>query len=279
MLDLSEGSAELTEIGNVFKRDAWRENEARLVNNVHDNPCLQPFSRCELYALAFASETAFCFQIEAAIATFQAEDCAALQFPPMIPFHRRVIADCALRHSLEPLSLGPPGKKYVVIVKVKEDATTPLLSYADAIPTTLPLEKLHAAVGYKKVEGGDEASMEFSAISGQLMQCKNMRDCKEWKPYFEESQAGQDRADWARLVAQTVRKGVAVATHSHIVEVRLPRASEDTLAELKRFLGPFSVRWLRGSEQSGVGVVVYPSVPAANNCLDRYEFYFIKLQP
>ncbi|KAJ9456095.1 hypothetical protein DIPPA_14281 [Diplonema papillatum] len=271
MLDLSPLSEEFNDKSGSFARGPSRAAEARLIENRHEHPDLQPFSRIELHALAFPQDSNFAFLIEDEIQEFQASPQTGLRFPPMTPFHRRLVSDCALRYGLESISMGKGDDRYIVTLKTDAKTVVPMLQYHHALPTNMMKEKLHLALGYKRKKC--PPSTGYSSINGQIIDCKQLTNNENFKPYHPSKQQDYDRSDWMRLVYDTVRKGLPVATHAHIVEVRIanPKQEVGQFQELQKFLGPFHVRWLDDDRSTGIGVVVYPSVPSASNCLDRFE--------
>eukprot|EP01064_Diplonema_japonicum_P020191 TRINITY_DN2931_c0_g1_i1.p1 TRINITY_DN2931_c0_g1~~TRINITY_DN2931_c0_g1_i1.p1 ORF type:complete len:442 (+),score=109.13 TRINITY_DN2931_c0_g1_i1:1500-2825(+) len=275
MLDLSASSHELLDTDGAFPSSPWHgENEKHLIENYHEHLSLQPFSRMELHALAFPSDCLLALTLEEEIADFQESGQAGLKLPPMVPFHRRIASDCARRHGLEAISMGNGCERHVVILKTEDTVVTPLLQYTDALPCSMSKDKLHMALGYKKK--ASTYTTGYVSVTGQIMDCRVLTEADSLKP-FHASKQDSDRSDWMRFVNDTVRKGLPIATHAHIVEVRVENPKNDVgqFAELQRFLGPFHVRWVGddgGDDRgSGVGVIVYPSVPSANNCLDRFE--------
>eukprot|EP00755_Sulcionema_specki_P022552 Sspe_Gene.76798::Locus_47976_Transcript_1_1_Confidence_1.000_Length_2277::g.76798::m.76798 len=272
-LDLSPDSYELDDSSGHFPPNPWKgEREPHLVDNYHEHDRLQPFSRYELHALAFPRDVNLVFLIEEDIEYF-VKSCpySGLRFPPMISFHRRLVSECASRHGLLSMSLGDGEDRYVVVYG-KENAFEPMLHYWDAIPTNMNKDKLMAAHGCKRRVGRPPQVTETVPLFEEGLECLSLVSCEYYRPYHASKQHDVDRVDWMRLVHETVRKGLPVATHAHIVEVRMTN-TEDTgqYAELQRFLGPFNVRWLDDDRHTGIGIIVYPSVPAANNCLDRFE--------
>ena len=270
LYDLSASSSELCDSSGTFSPVSWKDNEKHLIENYHEEPELQPFSKVELHALAFPNDAMFAFIIEDEIKDFQNSSEGGLKFNAMIPFHRRIVADCAARHGLETLSMGNGLDRHVVALKVTNEIISPALQYKHAYPTTTSRESLLASLGYKRKKA--EYSTAFENINGQVLQCRTLVGDENLKQ-FNASKQDSDRSDWMKYVQETVRRGIPIPTHAHIVEVRVQDSEKDEgqFGELQKFLGPFHVKWLRDDKHTGIGVVVYPSVPAANNCLDRYE--------